>query len=273
MRTELVSVPTDTVPLEGAYYEPEGSAITGCAILLHGNCMNFYVGAPRFLPPHLTGMGLACLAFNRRGHDVLSTRDSRELEGGAFQTTAEAIADNDYARAWIEEKGYGPPAVIGHSNGGMLSVRHVADHPDTPAMVLLSAHRGGKEIARLASANGLWAQDRLAEISELARDLVDEGRGDALIILPGWWRATTAESAVDYLDNVPDILDYAPKIECPVLYLRGDQESPALYPVEEFTERCKGPCEAAIIPDCNHFYTGSEGDVAGVVTEWLKKTL
>ncbi|MDA1001033.1 MAG: alpha/beta fold hydrolase, partial [bacterium] len=204
MRTELVSVPTDTVPLEGAYYEPEGSAITGCAILLHGNCMNFYVGAPRFLPPHLTGMGLACLAFNRRGHDVLSTRDSRELEGGAFQTTAEAIADNNHARAWIEAKGYGPPAVIGHSNGGLLSVRHVADHPDTPAMVLLSAHRGGKGIAGLASANGLWAQNRLAEISELARDLLAEGRGSELILLPGWWRATTAESAGDYLENMPD---------------------------------------------------------------------
>ena len=28
-------------------------------------------------------------------------------------------------------------------NGGMLGVRHVADHPRTPALVLLSAGRGG----------------------------------------------------------------------------------------------------------------------------------
>ena len=77
MRTTLVSIPTDTVPLDGAYYEPEGRATTGAALLFHGNTMNFYQGAPRFLPPVLTALGLACLAFNRRGHDILSTRDSR----------------------------------------------------------------------------------------------------------------------------------------------------------------------------------------------------
>ena len=45
--------------------------------------MNFYVGAPRFLPPALTAMGYACLAFNRRGHDILSIRDSHVAAEGA----------------------------------------------------------------------------------------------------------------------------------------------------------------------------------------------
>ena len=57
----------------------------------HGNTMNFYVGAPRFLPPALTALGFACLAFNRRGHDILSIRNSRAAEGAAFETTAEVI--------------------------------------------------------------------------------------------------------------------------------------------------------------------------------------
>jgi pimeloyl-ACP methyl ester carboxylesterase len=34
---------------------------------MHGNTMNVYTGAPRFLPPYLTGLGYACLAYNRRG--------------------------------------------------------------------------------------------------------------------------------------------------------------------------------------------------------------
>jgi hypothetical protein len=67
MRTELVSIPTDTLPLDGAFYEPDGGATAGGVLLFHGNTMNFYVGAPRFLPPALTAFGLACLAFNRRG--------------------------------------------------------------------------------------------------------------------------------------------------------------------------------------------------------------
>ena len=74
MRTELVSIPTDTFPLEGAYYEPEEGEIVGAAMLSHGNCMNFYVGAPRFLPPVLTKLGLACLAFNRRFGGSRETR-------------------------------------------------------------------------------------------------------------------------------------------------------------------------------------------------------
>ena len=50
MRTELVSIPTDTLPLDGAFYEPDGGAAAGGVLLFHGNTMNFYVGAPRFLP-------------------------------------------------------------------------------------------------------------------------------------------------------------------------------------------------------------------------------
>jgi len=85
------------------------------------------------------------LAFNRRGHDILTTRLSRDAEGGAFQTVAESVADNRYAAQWLTDQGHPQPVIIGHSYGGMLSTQHVADHPQTPALVLLSAGRGGRE--------------------------------------------------------------------------------------------------------------------------------
>ncbi len=106
MRTELVSIRTDTLPLDGAFYEPDGGATAGAVLLFHGNTMNFYVGAPRFLPPVLTRIGFACLAFNRHGHDILSTRDSRIAVGGAFQFTREAIADNRFAADWLAARGF-----------------------------------------------------------------------------------------------------------------------------------------------------------------------
>src|SRR5579859_2606421 len=96
MRTELISIPTETVPLDGALHWPDGP-VTGAVLLFHGNTMNFYVGAPRFLPPALTRMGYACLSFNRRGHDILSIRNSRGAEGAAFQLTRESIEDNRIA--------------------------------------------------------------------------------------------------------------------------------------------------------------------------------
>jgi pimeloyl-ACP methyl ester carboxylesterase len=118
MRTELISIATDTLPLDGALHLPDGEPVSGAVMLFHGNTMNFYVGAPRFLPPVLTQLGFACLAFNRRGHDILSIRDSRAAEGAAFQLTREGIEDNNYAADWLARRGYTSPVVIGHSNGG-----------------------------------------------------------------------------------------------------------------------------------------------------------
>src|SRR6266545_1970967 len=113
MRTELISIATDTLPLDGALHTPEGRPITGAVLLFHGNTMNFYVGAPRFLPPVLAELGLVCLAFNRRGHDILGIRDSRAAEGAAFQLTQEGIDDNNYAAAWLAGRGFPQPVVIG----------------------------------------------------------------------------------------------------------------------------------------------------------------
>ena len=90
MRTELISIPTPTHPLDGAYYTPDGP-IKGAAMYCHGNQMNFYVCAARFLARPITALGYAFLAFNRRGHDSVSTFNSREPVGGAYQTVAEGI--------------------------------------------------------------------------------------------------------------------------------------------------------------------------------------
>jgi len=272
VRAELISIPTGTTPLDGLYYEPEGKAV-GAVLLFHGNTMNFYVGAPRFLPPALMALGLACLAFNRRGHDILSTRNSRAPEGGAFQLAREGIEDNRCAARWLAARGFAHPAVIGHSNGGMLAVRHVADHPGTPALVLLSAHMGGKNVLERTSRAGLMAQDRVEEFNARARALVAQGRGRELMLMPGWWYAISAESYLDRLTGTPDGLALAPTIKCPTLYVRGDQEPRENYPAEDFQARAGGPCDVEIVPGRDHFYNGREEAIQRLVSSWLAKAL
>ena len=268
MRTELISIPTDTTPLDGALHSPDGE-VTGAVLLFHGNTMNFYIGAPRFLPPALTAMGFACLAFNRRGHDILSIRNSRAAEGAAFQLTHEGIADNATAARWMAARGFPPPVVIGHSNGGMLAVPHVVAHPDTPAMILLSAHGGGTSGVLRSSQAGLLAGDRLEEITAQAVAMVGSGQGRTLMLVPGWWYAITAESFLDRLTAMPDVLDLAPRVRCPVLYIRGGLEDRDTYPAEAFQARAGGPCDVEIIPGCDHFYNGREDAVIQRVTAWL----
>lgn len=268
MRATLISIATPTTPLDGAWYEPEDRRVRNAALLFHGNTMNFYTGAPRFLPPALAGLGLASLAFNRRGHDILAIRDSRAAEGAAFQSYREAIEDNAIAARWVAGRGFRRPVVIGHSNGGMLAVRHVADHPETAALVLLSAHCGGREMLPRTCAAGLLAQDKLAETTAKAQEMVKSGRGRELMLLPGWWYVASAESFLELAD-CPDILELAPSIHCPVLYLRGDREPRDLYPAEEFARRCAGPCTVHIVPECDHFYLGREAAVSEIVCRWL----
>jgi pimeloyl-ACP methyl ester carboxylesterase len=269
MRTELVTIATDTLPLDGAWHTPDDGPIRNAVLLFHGNTMNFYTGAPRFLPPVLTRLGFACLAFNRRGHDILSIRDSRAAEGAAFQLTQDGINDNRTAAAWVAKQGFANPVVIGHSNGGMLAVKHVSDHPNTPALVLLSAHMGGKDQVRLSSAAGLMCGDRYEEIAAQAHALVAAGKGDELIQMPGWWYVASAASLVDRMGQMPDIVALAPSITCPTLFLRGDEESPVIYPTETFQKAAGGACDVEVVPNCDHFYKGREDAVAQIVANWL----
>ena len=56
--------------------------------------------------------------------------------------------------------------------------QHVTDHPDTPAMVPLSAHGGGRDgVERTSRAGPLAGGTRLDEITAQARALVAAGRG------------------------------------------------------------------------------------------------
>lgn len=271
VRTELVSIATDTLPLDGAFHWPEDRPARGGILLFHGNTMNFYVGAPRWLPPVLTELGFACLAFNRRGHDILSIRDSRAPEGGALQLTREAIADNDLAARWMADRGMPAPVVIAHSGGGLLGAAHAAGHPETPALVLLSAFRGGAGEQSILAQTALAGEGYEATMAR-AEALVAAGRGKELMAMPNWWYVISAESYVDRSSTLPDILELAPAITCPVLYVRGRQEPKDVYPAEAFAERAGGACDVAIV-EGDHFYNGIEDQVCAIVVAWLNRTL
>jgi pimeloyl-ACP methyl ester carboxylesterase len=270
MKLELISIPTETHPLDGIFYTPAGGEARQAAMFFHGNCHNFYMGPSRFMPETLVANGIACLAFNRRGHDMITSLAGRDIGGGAFQLAHEAHADNRHAAAWLRSRGFADPIVIGHSNGGVLATQYAAEHPGTPAVVMMSAHRGGRGITARISEKGLFGRGELKELIATAERMMTEGRGGELMLLPGWWWVASAGSVVDYSINMPDILDNAGRMKMPVLVMRGDQEPADLYPADEFAARCPGRCDLRILPDCDHFYTGHETAVSVLVAEWLR---
>jgi pimeloyl-ACP methyl ester carboxylesterase len=272
MRTELISIQTPTHPLDGAYYTPDGP-ICGAAMYCHGNQMNFYVGAARFLPRYITSLGYAFLAFNRRGHDSVSTFNSREPVGGAYQTVAEGIDDNELAAKFLTEQGFQRPIVIGHSNGGVLASEHVARHPETGALVLLSAHAGGNRLNNPNSPSRYTINEKTDDLVREAQHWLAAGKPRQLMLIPAWWYVISARTFMDRATNVPNLVENAKRINCPVLFVRGDQEPPANYPAEAFKQNCAGPCDVAIVPNCDHFYVGAEDQVATIVAEWLSRTL
>ena len=271
MNIDLISIPTDTHQLDGLLYTPEINPNSrNVAQLFHGNTMNFYTGCSKFLPPELISMGIASLAYNRRGHDILAIRNSRDVEGGALQLTSEAIADNSYAREWLLEKGYSAPICIGHSNGAVLATKHAASYQDTPALILLSAHIGGTKMLPIASSKGLFGANQFPEIIDIAKKMIAEGQEDKIIQMPGWYWITTPRSLLDLAENLPDLIEEASKINCPVLFIRGEKEPKDLYPAEAFKNECNAPVDIVIIEQSDHFYVGFEDLVTKVICNWLK---
>src|SRR5262249_6227797 len=70
-----------------------------------------------------------------------------------------------------------------------------------------------------------------------------EGRGRGLFLWRGWYFFTPAESFLDRMTEMPDVLELAPTIRCPTLFIGGDQEDPDTCPAEAFRERAGGPCD------------------------------
>ncbi|MQB02175.1 MAG: alpha/beta fold hydrolase [Actinobacteria bacterium] len=269
---ELVRVVTSGRPLDGLLYRSDAARPRGGALLMHGNMRNFYTGPVRFLPPYLVPQGYDCFAFNRRAHDILTADDDRRPEGGAFQITAEGMEDNEHAAGFLAELGHRRPIVIGHSNGGMLGTAFAASHPETRALVLLSAHAGAS-ISRDLARRGQMGGVRHEELVHEAEELVEQGRGDELLLMPGWWYAIAARSLLDRERAMPSTVDMAARVECPCLLIKSADEPEHLYPSQAFAERTKGPCAVELIPGASHYYHSQQAKVAGLVADWLHDVL
>ncbi len=215
MRTELIRIETPTHPLDGAYYTPDGLS-KGAAMYCHGNQMNFYVCAARFLAPHYHSAGLR---IPGRSIGAAMTRSVPTIAATAsaalIRPSPRASRTMSLRQSIWPTKDLSNPIVIGHSNGGVLASEHVANHPETRALILLSAHAGGNRMKNPRSARNFSLAGNTDELKKHAEALVAADKPNQLMLIPEWWWVISARTYLDRLTNAPDLVENAKRIKCP----------------------------------------------------------
>ena len=84
---ELVSIKTDTYPLDGLLDTPRGVRPRAAAMIFHGNCHNFYTGPSRFLPEALVADDLEVTV------EGLRDRPRNQPDLGALHQTSRSMRD------------------------------------------------------------------------------------------------------------------------------------------------------------------------------------
>ncbi len=231
MMVELVrAITADGVTLDGAFHALAGTGVTDhlpvdLALLVHGTGSNFYApGILESVTHSVVAAGTPALRINTRGHDGLAGRRG----GAALENIDDCRSDLAAWFDWAAARELDRVVLIGHSMGGVKSIYAAAAGLAPTAIIAISpprfCHRMYQEHPRA---------EAFREDYRRARALVDEGRGEELILvrqpLPLWIRAR------GYLDKYGpedrfDLVGHLPRVGCPVLVLVGShtvENSPA----------------------------------------------
>jgi hypothetical protein len=280
MLADLVEVTTtDGIPLNGAYFAPtvaERSCTIDAVCFFHGDTGHFYRRLYLELGARLAAHGVAFLAANRRGHDIVANG----VRGGALQGYAHESVEHsrlDYA-AWLQllrARGHRAIALGGHSGGAVRAVyaRSMAQFDDAAAVIAVSPgeynHQG------LIELHG----EMFVNTYQQAQMHVAQGQPD-VYLRPGMpFGATWSASAfVDcfHTDNRYSVNAHAAHTGCPTLFVFGAEE-------------CRGPqelplCGAAmrrlkaaaydhvtveVIDGANHGYENRERALFDTIMQWM----
>ncbi len=281
MLVDLVQVTTsDGIPLSGAYFEAKGSPAPGADVLIyfHGDSGNFYGSLLTQLGPMFSERGIAFLAANRRGHDMVSTGvRGGDLKGYAFESVSESRLD--YA-AWLDllrSRGHRRIAVGGHSGGAVRATYAQASEHYADVAAVVSVSPGEYNHEKVAA---LHEDDFLGPYRQSERDIA-EGRLDTLL-RPGvpWGSMWTARTYVDCFnhDNRYSVSAHAANTGVPTLYVFGEKEchvgGEEELPVcglamRTLREIAYSHATVRVVQGANHGYIGREKELMETVYAFL----
>ena len=275
MRTELITIAApDGTELDGAHYTTDGDARPVAdrkvVYLIHGRTMNFHVGLPRALPPVLVPDGYDALALNQRASGVISLRDDVRGVGDARSSCADVIVDVRAGLDHLKRLGYRKIVLVGHSSGAFFAGHVGAGDPAVEALVLASPYPFCNAIPLPRSE---WDP-----ILAQARQLVADGKGDQLILLPpsriGFttWAISASTALEAAKPGPPPLFVSLGGFRNPSLVFWGDA------PLEKFLQDLGKPLlapaagrEVMFFSGTDHFYKGQVSTVTAAIRTWLLK--
>jgi alpha-beta hydrolase superfamily lysophospholipase len=280
MLADLVEVTTtDGLTLGGAYLAAtvaDRPSPIDCLCFLHGDGGHFYRRLYLELGARLAACGIAFLAANRRGHDLVS----RGARGGGLQGYAHESVDTarlDYAAwlAFLHARGHNAIAVSGHSGGAVRAVYAQAKEHFAGVNAVVAVSPGEYQHQRLVDTYG----EAFEQLYHQAQTSVAEGQPDAYLRTDIPFRTMwTAQAFVDtfHLDSRYSLTRHAAETGCPTLCVFGAEEcaGPQVEPTAGVAMRRLRAANYAhmtvkVIDGANHAYAGREVALFESIQGWL----
>lgn len=265
----------DGVGLDFAYFPPRQPDDL-VFVITHGVGNSFAASPIWTVGNLLAAKGFGVVVTNNRGHDWVTqnARDHRWL-GAAFEKIEDGVLDFRAVFAWLEARGHRRFVQAGHSLGGLKAAYMQAHH----------AHPGVVGLAMCSSPrlpdDKVWVWDKHMEILNRCNALIAAGKGDELMMVEmptntpamrGLMCAATY--ANKYGPNAPTTtLNFADRIEVPVLLLAGSKEKPQLsFSVDMEPALTNAPSVTRKeIDGADHMYTDRHSAVADTIAAWLER--
>lgn len=231
LQADEVTVKQGELELRADLTLAEGkTAQDGVIVLLHGTLAHNKMEIMQSLSDLLKAKG-----YNTLNVNLSYALDKRPSEMLACATEhkhkhADAVAELDTWMAWLKAQGVSKVAMLGHSRGGNQVAWYAAENDSDLLEKVVGVAPATWDAAESAKEYAARYQKPLADVVSEAQKLVDAGKGDTVMDVPGFVyceKAKATAAAVlgyyqeDERNNTPTLL---PKIKKPMLIVMGSAD-------------------------------------------------
>jgi pimeloyl-ACP methyl ester carboxylesterase len=214
--------------------------------------------------------GYDALALNQRASGVIAFRDDLRGVGDARSSCADVLMDVKAGLDHLARLGYRKLILVGHSSGAFFAGHYGAKEAGVEALVLASPYPFCNAIP--------LPRPEWDPILAQARQLVGEGKGDQLILLPpsriGFttWAISAATALEATKPPPPPLFVALSQWKRPTLVFYGDAQLEQV--LQGLAKPLLAPAdgrEVMAFPGTDHFYKGRMDTVTAAIKAWLLK--